>query len=59
LGKWAFKALDDYNAQRAKGLDPVFVADSIPGIPKTQCWHETREELPTIDSGIAFGNIGE
>ena len=56
LGKWAFAALDDYKAQKAKGLDPVFVADSIPGMPATECWHETREELPTIDEGIVFGS---
>ena len=56
LGKWAFAALDDYKAQKRQGLDPVFVADSIPGLPATECWHETREELPTIDSGIVFGD---
>ena len=55
LGKWAFAALDDYKAQKAQGLDPVFVADNFPGMPATECWHETREELPTIDEGIVFG----
>lgn len=59
LGKWAFKALDDYEAQKAQGLDPVFVADEIPGMPATECWHETREELVTVDDGIAFGGLGE
>ena len=39
LGKWALAALDDYSAQRKAGKDPVFVADSIPGMPKTDCWH--------------------
>ena len=57
LGKWAFAALEDYKAQKAQGLDPVFVASSIPGMPATECWHETREELPTIEDGIAFGNL--
>ncbi len=57
LGKWAFKALDDYKAQKAQGLDPVFVADSIPGMPATECWHESREELPTIDEGVVFGTL--
>ena len=57
LGKWAFKALDDYKAQKAQGLDPVFVADNFPGMPATECWHETREELPTIDDGIAFSHL--
>ena len=39
LGRWALKALDDYTAQRRQGKDPVFVADSIPGLPATECWH--------------------
>ena len=39
LGKWALAALDDYSAQRKAGKDPVFVADNIPGMPKTDCWH--------------------
>jgi AGCS family alanine or glycine:cation symporter len=39
LGKWAFKALDDYKRQRDAGLDPVFVADGIAGMPRTECWH--------------------
>ena len=38
LGKWALKALDDYTSQRKKGLNPVFYADSIPGMPKTEWW---------------------
>ena len=55
LGKWAFAALEDYKAQKRQGLDPVFIADNFPGMPATECWHETREELPTIDENIAFG----
>ena len=39
LGKWALAALDDYSAQRKAGKDPIFVADGIPGMPKTDCWH--------------------
>ena len=49
LGKWAFKALDDYTAQRKKGNDPVFVADGIEGMPKTECWHTEASQLETID----------
>lgn len=45
LGKWAFKALDDYTVQRKKGLDPVFVADGIEGIPRTECWHVGANDL--------------
>lgn len=42
LGKWAIAALNDYTAQRKKGVDPIFVSSSIPGLPKTQCWHVTE-----------------
>ena len=45
LGKWALKALDDYTAQKKAGLDPVFVAESIPGLPACECWHLTHDEL--------------
>jgi AGCS family alanine or glycine:cation symporter len=45
LGKWAFAMLDDYSAQRKKGLDPVFVADKIEGMPRTQCWHTDSEHM--------------
>ena len=55
LGKWAFKALDDYTAQKKQGLNPVFVAEKFPGMPETECWHETREELHDYDGGIVFG----
>ncbi|MEG0323939.1 MAG: alanine/glycine:cation symporter family protein [Raoultibacter sp.] len=52
LGRWALKALDDYTSQRKAGKDPVFVAESIPGLPATQCWHETAEELAHDDELI-------
>lgn len=39
LGKWALAALDDYSKQKKAGKDPVFLADSIPGLPHTDCWH--------------------
>ena len=39
LGKWALVALDDYSEQRKQGVDPVFVAEKIPGMPATECWH--------------------
>ncbi|MBR2836076.1 MAG: alanine:cation symporter family protein [Coriobacteriales bacterium] len=45
LGKWAFKVLDDYSEQRKRGLDPVFVANTIPGLPATQCWHVSEQDL--------------
>ncbi len=38
LGKWALAALEDYTRQRRKGINPVFYADTIPGLPPTECW---------------------
>ena len=65
LGKWALAALDDYSAQRKAGKDPVFVADSIPGMPKTDCWHleEVRDfgEPPVkeyLDKAIETDYVG-
>lgn len=48
LGKWAFKALDDYTAQKKAGKDPVFVADAIEGMPKTECWHIDGDDLKDV-----------
>ncbi|GLB61310.1 alanine/glycine:cation symporter family protein [Cytobacillus sp. NCCP-133] len=42
LGKIAFSALKDYIAQRKQGKDPVFYADSIPGLDGIESW-ETKE----------------
>ena len=39
LGKWAFKALEDYKQQRKAGQNPVFIAEHIEGLPATECWH--------------------
>ena len=65
LGKWALAALDDYSAQRKAGKNPVFVADSIPGMPKTDCWHleEVRDfgEPPVkeyLDEAIETDYVG-
>ena len=65
LGKWALAALDDYSAQRKAGKNPVFVADNIPGMPKTDCWHleEVRDfgEPPVkeyLDEAIETDYIG-
>ena len=49
LGKWALLALDDYSEQKSKGLDPVFLASSIPGLPKTVAGME--EHLEDFGSG--------
>ena len=43
IGKWAFRILDDYTAQRKAGKDPVFLAKNIPGLPATECWKDEDE----------------
>ncbi len=43
LGKWALAALDDYSKQKREGKNPVFNADTIEGMPKTVCWHESDQ----------------
>lgn len=50
LGKWALKCLDDYARQRRDGLDPVFNAASIPGLPPCECWNPDRADfgIPTV-----------
>ncbi|MFE8694929.1 alanine/glycine:cation symporter family protein [Cytobacillus sp. FJAT-53684] len=45
LGKVAFAALKDYKAQRKEGKDPVFYADSIPGLDGIECWKKKEEAL--------------
>ncbi|MBG9602680.1 hypothetical protein ABE25_10980 [Cytobacillus firmus] len=42
LAKVAYAALNDYKAQRKVGKDPVFYADSIPGLKGIESW-ETKE----------------
>ena len=59
LGKWAIAILKDYEAQKKQGLDPVFVADTIPGMPKTECWHQSAEELHKHDAEIHQGSVAE
>jgi AGCS family alanine or glycine:cation symporter len=55
LGNIAFKALDDYEAQKAMGLDPVFYETNI-GLTDTDVWKpEGVEEAPSDvggDTGI-------
>lgn len=43
LSKVAIAALKDYQAQRKKGKDPVFYANSIPGLTGAEAW-ETKEK---------------
>ena len=34
--------------QRNAGKDPVFVADKVEGLPKTQCWHTGEDDLKDV-----------
>lgn len=44
LGKLAAKVLEDYIAQRKRGLDPQFYAKNIGGLTNTECWDEDAPE---------------
>ncbi len=59
LGKWAFKALEDYKKQKAEGLDPVFVSDNFEGMPAIECWHKERTSLKDIKDSIYFKGIDD
>ncbi|KOS24131.1 sodium:alanine symporter [Bacillus anthracis] len=41
LCKFAFAALADYVKQKKEGKDPVFFANSIPGLKNTECWDKS------------------
>lgn len=57
LGKWALRALDDYTAQRKAGKDPVFLAESIEGMPATECWH--MSDLKEVGANPIKEYLGE
>lgn len=40
LGKYAFRALDDYSKQKRKGIEPTFLAKSIGLENKVECWKD-------------------
>ncbi len=40
LGKYAFRALDDYSKQKRKGIEPTFLAKSIGLENKVECWQD-------------------
>ncbi|MBY6037403.1 alanine:cation symporter family protein [Fictibacillus nanhaiensis] len=44
LGKIAFKVLKHYQDQRKEGKDPVFYADSIPGLGDLEGWEMSPSE---------------
>ena len=50
LGKIAFKALDDYEDQMAKGLDPVFHESNI-GLSNTDVWKDNPDKETTVEIG--------
>ncbi|MFG3498675.1 alanine/glycine:cation symporter family protein [Streptomyces sp. NPDC047928] len=41
----AFRLLDDYQAQRRAGLDPVFTADRLPDLRNVECWDAPQEDV--------------
>lgn len=43
LGKWAILCLKDYARQRKEGINPIFYADSIPDLPRCECWQRPPE----------------
>lgn len=43
IGKYAFRALDDYIKQRKEGKDPEFYSDSIEGLKGVECWGKKEE----------------
>ena len=48
LGKYAFRALKDYEKQRREGKNPVFRASSVGLEGKVECWQDgdTDSEIP-------------
>ncbi|WP_218572964.1 hypothetical protein, partial [Klebsiella michiganensis] len=34
----AIKLLKNFSQQKARGLDPVFHKDMLPGVPNIECW---------------------
>ena len=40
LGKFAFRALNNYTQQLKKGKNPVFYKDSIEGVAEIECWEK-------------------
>ena len=48
LGKFAFKALEDYNAQKKAGIkDPIFRASSIPELKNVTEWNDENSSFQT------------
>ena len=39
LGKYALQALQDYQAQKRDGKNPIFHRHKL-GIPHTECWED-------------------
>jgi AGCS family alanine or glycine:cation symporter len=46
LAKIALAALKDYRNQRKEGKDPVFYADSIPGLTGIESWETQKSQKP-------------
>jgi len=45
LSKTAFAVFADYKEQKAKGIDPVFIAANIEGLTDVECWGGTPSSV--------------
>lgn len=45
LGKIAFKVADDFYRQLKEKKNPVFKADSIPGLKGAECWEDSDQSI--------------
>lgn len=45
LSKTAFAVFTDYKNQKAKGVDPVFIANNIEGLTDVECWGGTPNSV--------------
>ena len=50
LGKWAFKALEDYEEQKKAGKDPIYLSEKFEamGMPHAECWHVDAKHLEQL-----------
>ncbi|MGW1885744.1 alanine:cation symporter family protein [Streptomyces sp. NPDC001970] len=56
----AFRLLNDYQAQRRAGLDPVFTRDRLPDLKGVECWDADAtgpdgRALPAVQTDAAPG----
>lgn len=52
LGGLAIKLLANYSAQKARGLDPIFHREDLPGVENIECWDGEAPELQRTQKHI-------